>query len=330
VVHLQAAPGQVHPVDAAEAYLAYRPTPASEWRYAVRAGLMWPPISMEHEDPAWGVTHTITPSAFNSWVGEEVKVVALEGKLTREFGGQEVSATAAAFGWNDTSGTLLSLRGWALHDLKATAFGDMPLPKLPPPFQKIWRGQAGHTEPTRELDGRIGGYGRIDWRTGGPLTLNLFGYDNRGDGTSVKNGQWSWRTRFWNAGASYDLGPATRLFGQVMKGRTEEGFVVPGQGLWIDVSFASAYVLATHSFGKGQITGRVDWFETTDHTFVLRDNNDEEGWAYTAAYRYDVSPRVSWLVEALHVTSDRFARTYRGLEPRQDQTVLQTSVRLRY
>ena len=78
------------------------------------------------------------------------------------------------------------------------------------------------------------------------------------------------------------------------------------------------------------VTGRIDWFDTVDHTFVQRDNNNEWGWAYLAAVRYDVSPKVALLVEALHVTSARYAREYVGLDDKQDQTTLQSSLRLRF
>jgi hypothetical protein len=328
VVQLDHQPEQDHAVDVTEAYLAYKPVPHGAWRYSVRAGLFYPPISQEHEDAAWGVTHSITPSAINSWVGEEVKVLAFETKLTRTVAGQELSATVAAFGFNDTSGTLLSLRGWAFDDVKTTAFGKLPLPRLDPAFVGIWRRQATGTEPTRELDGRIGYYGRLDWRTDGPAALNLFYYDNVGSKTAVTNGQWAWETRFWNLGASYDLDSRTRFLAQAMTGRTLEGFQTP-QGIWIDVDFSSAYLLATRSYGKASVSARVDWFETVDRSFITRDDNNEHGWAYMAAWRYDFTPKVTLLTEVLHVTSGRLAREYIGVGPRQDQTTLQTSLRLR-
>ena len=329
VVDLQAQPGQNQAVDAVEAYLAFKPTPTSNWRYSARAGLFYPPISMEHTDTAWGVEHTITPSAINSWVGEEVKVIGFEHKLAYDFGGQQLAATVAAFGFNDTSGTLLSLRGWALHDLKTTAFGDLPLPKLLPQYSKIWRGQAQDTEGTRELDGRIGLYGRLDWRTDGPAAFNVFYYDNAGNRTAVTNGQWAWETKFWNLGASYDIDPHTQILAQALTGETYEGFPTP-QGIWIDVSFYSAYVLATHSFGNWSMTGRVDWFETRDHTFIVRDNNNEWGWAYTAAFRYDITPKIAWLNELLYITSDRYAREYLGEDDDQSGVTLQSSLRVKF
>jgi hypothetical protein len=328
VVQLDVQPDQNHLVDVTEAYLAYKPAPRSDWSYSARAGYFYPPISQEHGDPAWGVTHTITPSAINSWVGEEVKVLGFEQKLTRKIAGQELSATVAGFGYNDTSGTLLSLRGWALHDIKETAFGDFPLPKLNPQYQGIWRAQAPYTVPTVNLTGRIGYYGRVDWRTSGPVAFNLFYYNNAGNRTAVVDLQWSWETKFWNAGASWDVDEHTQILAQAMKGSTYEGYPTP-VGIWIDVDFASAYLLATHSFGKSALTGRVDWFDTVDNTYVKRDNNNEHGWAYTGAWRYDFNPKLTVLIEAMHVTSGRFARQYISVAPRQDQTTFQTSLRLR-
>ena len=329
-LHLQHQPEQEHGVDIVEAYFAWKPTPKSAWRASARAGLFYPPISQEHDDPAWGVTSTITPSAINSWVGEEVKVIALEGKLSRSLGnGGELGATFALFDHNDTSGTLLSLRGWALDDVQSTAYGEQRLPGLLPRYRGIWRGQSLYTIPVLELDNRIGAYARVDWRTGGPLNLNAFYYDNGGNRTAVTNGQWSWDTRFWNFGATLDLDPRTRLLSQVMTGETLEGFPTP-RGIWIDVGFTSAYLLATRTYGKGQAAARMEYFETRDRTWMDRDNNDEHGWAFTGAYRYELTPHATLKLEALHVSSDRPARLYRATAARQAQTLVQTSLRLHF
>lgn len=331
VVHVQHQPEQEeHPVDLVEAYLNWKPTPRSSWRYTARAGLFFPPISLEHQDPAWGVTHTITPSAINSWVGEEVKVLGLEGQVSHSFGsGDELGATVALFGYNDTAGTLLSLRGWGIDDVKGTAFGELPLPALLPQYQGIWRGQDADTYPVRELDSRIGAYGRIDWRTAGPAAFNLFYYDNGGNRTSVRDGQWSWDTKFWNLGASLNPDKRTEILAQAVTGRTLEGYPTP-VGVWIDVSFRSAYLLASRSYGKGAFAGRVEYFETIDHTFQMRDDNNEHGWALTGAYRYELTPNATLKLEAQHIASNRLARTYHGDAPHQDQTVLQSSLKLHF
>jgi len=327
VVTAQFQPGQKHDVDLVEAYIIYRPVPTSPLRVSGRAGLFWPHISMEHGDPFWGVSYGITPSAINSWIGEEVKVVGAEGQLSVPVAGHALSATAGVFGYNDTAGTLLALRGWALHDMKTGPFSVWPLPRLDPPFGRIWRGQAPVTEPTRhDIDGRVGFYGRLDWRPPAPVAFNLFYYDNRGDPTAVESGQWAWDTRFWNVGASFELDENTRILSQIMWGQTIEGHQTP-RGVWIDVGFRSAYVLLTRGFGRDRLTARAEYFQTRDRTWVERDNNNEVGWAATLAWRRDLSDKVKWLGEVMHVASDRPARGYQGVVREQAQTVVQSSLR---
>ena len=114
-----------------------------------------------------------------------------------------------------------------------------------------------------------------------------------------------------------------------MTGNTQEGYDFGGKGYWLDVDFSSAFLLASHSFSRNTLTGRVDWFDTVDHTYVQRDDNNEHGWAATAAWRHDFTPKVSLFLEALHVGSGRLAREYIGVGPRQEQTVLQSALRLK-
>src|SRR3954447_17538324 len=105
-----------------QAYLTYRPMRSGKLGVSARAGLMWPPVSLEHEGADWHVKDSITPSAINSWIGEEVRPVAAEGTLAATFGDHKLRATAAIMAANDTAGTLLTFRGWALHDRTTLAF----------------------------------------------------------------------------------------------------------------------------------------------------------------------------------------------------------------
>ncbi|MDB5710373.1 MAG: hypothetical protein JWL96_2443, partial [Sphingomonas bacterium] len=115
--------------DLLESFVTFNPSSSGNLRFSAKAGLYWPEISLEHATGgAWSTVYTLTPSAINSWVGEEVKVVGTEATASLSLGEHQVSATAGLFGFDDTSGTLLSFRGWALHDEKATAFGHFPLP----------------------------------------------------------------------------------------------------------------------------------------------------------------------------------------------------------
>ncbi len=331
IVDVEHQDGQQHPFDLVQAYLTFRPTLPGDTRITARAGFYYPPISEEHEGPSWAVADTITPSAINSWVGEEVKVVGGEARVSHRFEAGEIAATVGLFGFDDTSGTLLTFRGWGLTDIKATAFGGFNLPPLDPYMAPH---QATFTQSTAELAGRVGYYARLDWSVG-RLSLNGFYYDNRGDKTSVSARQWSWATRFWNLGLRYDLDDDTRILSQVMTGQTLMGYPDAGDAEWLNLSFASAYVLATHSFGRAGITGRAEVFRTHDRNFDpatddAEDNRGERGWALTAAWRYDVTRHARWMVELLHIHSRRPSLEEEGLEPLQDQTLLQSSMRLTF
>ena len=318
--------------DLVQAYLAYKPVPRGPMRYSARVGLFYPQISQEHEGPAWEVADTITPSAINSWVGEEVKVVGAEATVSRMFGEHQLSATGALFGYDDTSGTLLTFRGWAMGDVKAGAVGDFPLPPLE---QQYLLGQPRETYSLREIDSRLGYYGRVEWRPPAPISFNAFYYDNRGDLTGVDHDvQWAWATRFWDFGAVWRLDDRTRVLSQVMSGDTLMGFP-NGRSVWFNLGFTSAYLLATRSYGPGAFTARIEYFETRDRNFrpALDDPDQdwgETGWALTGAYRRTLSAHAALFLEALHIQSDRPSRLQAGLAARATQTQVQTALRLSF
>jgi hypothetical protein len=316
--------GQSNDVDLNEAFLTFRSGPAPT-RFSARAGVFWPPISLEHGGSSWQVTDSITPSAVNSWVSEEVKVLAFEGKLEHRFGEQQLALTAALFKHGDMAGTLLAYRGWALHDVRTTVSSHFPLPPLSAsrvPFQ------APITNPFWETDGRAGYYARLDWQTAWPVSVNLLRYDNRGDRLSTYRLQTAWRTRFWNAGATASLGQRTVARAQVLWGNTLVGPDTPF-GIPSDVDFAAAYLLLSRELGSGKLSARGDWFRTHDNSFVARDNNNEHGWSGMVAYKHPLTHFADVIVELLHVDSTRPMRLANaGLAPTQNQTQLQTALRV--
>ncbi len=320
-------PGQERKIDLIQAYVTYKPAPTTATNFSVRAGLFYPPISLEHDAPLWGVTNTITPSAINSWVGEEVKVAGVEVTVTHEFGDRQLSVTGGVFGADDTAGTLLAYRGWALHDLKSQLGGSFALPPLSP-FSSIVQDQDSYS--TREIDGRTGHYERIEWRAGNGVDLHIFHYDNRGDRTSVDaEEQWAWDTAFTEGGVRVKFDERTRALFQAMGGRTRDGFPT-GRGLFADVSFAAAYALVARDVGADTLTARADAFQIVDHTRRPNDNASEHGWAMTGAWRRPITRNLDLRVEALHVWSDRPSRVLALGTPVQAQTVIQTSLRFTF
>lgn len=316
--------GQDHAVDLSEAFLTYKPLLGGGTKLTVRGGLFWPPVSLEHTGPEWRVRDTITPSAIGSWIGDEVKVGGLEAQVTRPVGGGRLSATLGIFGLNDTAGTLLAFRGWALHDQKAVAFGLQPLPPLNPFMIYV---QAPETRPVIELDNRPGFYGKLDWAPTAWLDLQGFHYDNRGNPEAVTPTlQWGWRTKFDTIGAVLTFGD-WQVRAQGMAGKTLMGFPENGR-LWVDTDFRAGYVMATRNFARGSVSVRGEAFGTTSIGSELGRDWSEKGWALTAAGRRDIGKNVSVLVEALHVDSRKDARALVGLAPDQDQTLVQFALRL--
>jgi hypothetical protein len=317
---------QDQPVDLIEAFLAYKPVPRGSTRTSARAGLYWPAVSLEHEGASWTVADMITPSAINSWIGEEVKIVGAEVTATRDVGGNRLAATLGLFGFNDTAGTLIAFRGWALHDVKATAFGHQRLPGLNGFMQMA---QAPTTKPLIELDGRPGYYAKLSWQARAPVRLEAFYYDNRGDPTAVDDGlQWGWNTRFLNLGLRVDLSDETRLLAQALTGTTEMGFPDAQGRYWVETKYRAAYSRLTHERGRLALSGRIDLFDTDEAGSEMSPGEGEKGWALAAAAAWSLSPEATLLAEALHVASDRPVRSRQGIDARQAQTLVQVALRL--
>lgn len=309
-----------------EAYLKFKPLPINGVHFSARAGLFYPPVSQEHEGVFWAPADTITPSAINSWIGEEVKVVAVEASASRNIAGQSIGTTAGVFGFNDTAGTLLATRGWSLDDVKTNATGHYTLPPLSDFLEYV---QAPVTNPVRSLDNRAGYYGRIDWRPVPRLALNAFAYENLGDLTSVSKYQWAWDTRFVNLGANLAIDDDTRLMSQVMFGSTRMGYGDPD--LWVNTDFSAAYLMLTRWFGADSASARADVFRTRDRTDPDYGLTQEHGWALTVDYRKTLTEHLTALVEILHVDSDRPARADILAErATQTQTVAQAALRVRF
>lgn len=318
-------------VDVLESYLTFIPRRRGNVNFSFKAGLYWPEISLEHSTGgAWSTVYTITPSAINSWVGEEVKVIGAEGTVRATIGNQDVSLTGAVFGFNDTSGTLLSFRGWGLHDLKATAFGHF---KLPPLNAFMSGAQENVTRSLFEIDNRVGFYGRAEWRPSSTVVLNAFYYDNRGDPEAFSDRlQWGWRTRFWNVGLIADLSPRTRIIAQGMTGSTIMGRIpTNATERWVHTHYRSAFALLSQEVGKGAFSGRVEWFGTKEKGSRMSNTDEpEDGWAMTAAVRWPLWQRFTGFLELLHVESTRGARVRVGIPPKESQTVAQAALRFRW
>lgn len=314
-----------------QAYLSFRPMRSSNGTsFTARAGLMWPPVSLEHEGADWHVADSITPSAINTWIGEEVRPVAAEGTLGADLGSSKLRATAAIFAANDTSGTLLTFRGWALHDRTTLAFNRWPLPPIDGAMGQM---QAPFTHPLADLHGgfahRPGYYAKLAWALPIPVRIEFVRYDNLAKPTVVNEDmEWGWRTKFNDLGLVADLGSGVQLKAQALQGRTHMGYAIDDVR-WVDNRFRSAFLLATHPFGAITVAARAEVFDTSNSGSLIGDDYDETGWSAMIAGKREWK-QFTGLIELLHVSSRREDRDDFGLDPRQNQTQLQAELRIHW
>lgn len=327
-----AASGGDHPeAGLSEAFLTFKPLSDAPVRFSARVGLMWPPVSLEHSGADWAVTQTVTPSAINSWISEEVKLVGAEMTGSGRIGEHTITATAAVFDANDTSGALLTFRGWAMHDRLAYAFHKQPLPPLNEFMEYV---QPRYSHPVLEMDpgvlSRPGFYAKLAWDPPFPVHVEVLHYDNNGDPEAVNDVlEWGWRTRFDNIGLVAEPGPGWQLRAQAMAGRTLMGLQERGL-IWIDTRFRSAYAMVTRQLADASISARIDLFGTRNRGSIVTSEDNEDGWAATVAARKALGGGVVGLVEYLHIESSREARARLGIPADQKQDQVQLSLRWRW
>lgn len=310
-------------VNVIEAYLRYRPVALSRWRWSVQAGAFLPPISLENDAIGWTSPWTLTPSAINSWVGEELRVIGAEGRLEWRGDVSTWELRSALFRRNDPAGNLLAVRGWSLSDLSSglgsrlrepdTTDGGQPSASRYDPFQNI-----GH---------RIGWYANLDWHAPGLGRVSLMRYDNRADPAAhTDSGIFAWHTWFWSLGASTDTG-SIRWIVQAMDGAT---VIEPMDGMQFRTGFRSAFLLAGWNRGNWRPALRIEHFSTHDGRSDAGIPQGEHGNAITAALNWRPRDWLRLTAEVLRIDSVRTQRADVGLSPASMVTQVQLGVRLIY
>lgn len=287
---------------------------------ALRAGQFFLPVSRENVDRLWTSPYTLTLSALNSWVAEEVRPIGIDAAWSRTAPSeQRVQLAATVFGGNDTSGTLVAWRGFALHDRPTPTgrFAPLPaIPALPEQFPaQSWRGSRAFGS---DLDGRPGFAGRIRWDApGGRGLLQVTGFVNRGD-RALHGDEYAWDTDVrWLSGET-DLPLGLRWVGEWASGETRMGFAPPGgrSPARVDVELDAGYALLTRRWGPLRATVRYDRFETRDRDATAGDDNRERGHAWTFALLADAGEHWRFGVEALDLEAERpAARAVDGDDP---------------
>jgi len=92
--------------------------------------------------------------------------------------------------------------------------------------------------------------------------------------------------------------------------------------------FASSFMMLRHFWQSHQVALRLENFEVTDLDFTEGDNNDEDGNAFTLAYRYRWDRQTFLFAEYNRIESTRPSRTY--MEQAVDLTEQQYQLAVRY
>jgi len=311
-------------IDLIEATAAYRFILSPSMRLRIRGGIFIPPVSLENTDPAWTSPYSITASAINSWIGEEVRTTGVEPSWIWSWPGNEIVVRGALFWQNDPAASLLAWRGWVLQD-RQTAYSDRlplaPIPAISP--GGLFSRQPRFVEPFREVDDRPGYYAGFTWIRPGVELSGLY-YDNRAIPTKFDGVQYGWQTNFLHGGAHVNLPGNFEVIAQYMRGNSVMGF-----GNMVDIDFYSLFLLATVEQGRHRLTIRIDQFDVEDRDqYQLQDNNDEDGWAFLAAWILNTGENHRFAIEYLRIKSDRPVRAALNLPVRSSDTALQASFRI--
>lgn len=313
-------------LDVQDAYLRYRPVSVTPWRWSVKLGAFFPPISLENDSIGWTSPWTLTPSAINSWVGEELRTVGGEFELEHRGEAHTFTAGFALFGKNDPAGELLATRGWSLSDLASGLNASVREPDVLAPV--IFAPVPVEYRPFDEIDHRIGWYAYADWDSPAWGRFTVLHYDNRAEPDAYENYQqrkvFAWRTRFWSFGARTRIGDVA-LLAQAMDGSTA---FEPVPDLYLDTRFRAGYLLAGWERGAWRPALRFDLFSLQQTPDTLSLPLSEHGNAITAALNWRPNDRLRFTAEWLRIDSTREQRTLEGLSPRQIDRQVQISTRV--
>jgi hypothetical protein len=315
------------PFDVIEGYVRYRPVSITPWRWSAKAGAFFPPVSLEHDGAGWSTTRTLTPSALNTWAGEELRVFGTE--LHVEHRGQHgtLDAKAAMFFKNDPAGELLASRGWAMGDVAVGIDGSLREPDVHAPVARA--PVPMRFRPFVEMDDRPGFYAALGWQPSSQRRITALYYDNHAEldevvryaGRNVR----AWRTYFWNVGAEQRFGEWA-LLAQAMHGSTIFE-PVPGR-LVLNTQFNAGYLMLAREHGDWQPAVRVDLFQTRQRPEALSPPLSEHGNAVTLALNWRPQERLRVTGEVLRIDSTRDQRRRGGLDPRQVDVQVQMGVRV--
>lgn len=317
---LRVEPDQRTGVDALEAYAHYRPQSAGDWQWSIKAGAFFPPLSLENQDLGWTSPYTLTPSAINSWVGDELRTIGGQIEVVRHTDWGIFTATAALFCCNDPAGTLIAERGWSLDDRPTGLFETVHEPNAS--LTLMNESAPDRTPLFVEIDERPGWYGGGAWEIPGWGRAQFLYYDNEGDPAAQREDYSAWHTTFWSEGFRTNAGDATFLL-QNIAGSTTVSFQPPSR--WT-TAFWSTYALASYDLDDWRFAVRGDLFGTGQSAAYWQPFG-EHGRAVTASASWMPKDWLRLTAEFIALDAVRLEREAEGLSKEAVDDQFQLSVR---
>ncbi len=267
----------------------------------LRAGQFFLPTSRENKDALWASPYSISFSALNTWIAQEVRPVGVDLEWRHTLQRGHILTTAlTAFRGNDSMGALLGWRGWTIGNRLSSYDELLPLPQLSPFFADQ---RDDGTKPFgRDLDGKTGYSGRVRYSVPQKGNVQYAYVDNRGD-RELHRGEYAWATDFHLI--SGEIGEPDNLIvaAELMRGSTGMGFAPA----FVQGDFYAAYALISHERGRNRWTARYDLFGVDEKDFSLAGTNDETGRSWTLAWLYDITPSIRGGAEFTQITGKNFA-----------------------
>ncbi len=323
-LHLDASSWGDHdktPIGLTEAFLELRPYPRAGFRARVRAGAFYAPISLENRAAGWDSPYTLSSSAINSWIGEELRTIGVESEIdwlgTRLGHDFDLGVVGSAFGWNESAGAELANHGFAIDDRQTVLFG-----------------QVGESGPFpgeglnefHEFDGRVGTYFGLNAQYLDRLVVQALHYDNHADPSSFDPvlDEYAWATHFDSAGARAEFPGGWTVISQWLEGETS---IAPAGFGELEWAFRSRFALLSKRCGKQTLSVRYDVFEVGADPPI--DSGVQNGHAVTLAYLYEPNEHWRFALEAVRVRSAESNRTILlgATTPFATESLLQLSVR---
>jgi hypothetical protein len=301
-----------------EAYLLFRPYPFQGYRFRLKAGGFYPPVSLENRASGWESPYTLSYSAINSWLAVEVRTIGLEGQLdwlgTRTGHVFDVGVTGGVFGWNERAGVMIADNGFVITDRQTPLFGRLGQPGVPP---------LNGAEPFLEIDHRAGAYLGLEARYLDRAVLRVLRYDNRADPTALDSVSHvlAWNTRFTSAGLRIEADHGWTAIVQWLDGDT----TIAPQGLTLNWPFRAEFALLAKRFGRSTVSARYDRF--TVQTNAPEAYGSQDGHAWTAAYVFDADAHWRFTLECVRVSSTSANREDQGGPLTATETQWQLAIR---